>query len=134
MVDWQMTVKADKTIKSFCLHGGAKVNTPSQNTEEDTPLHTAARFGVPELVALYLANGATVDAINSLQETPLMTAVFWAMDTKEQTYSQDHHLVCRLLLDHKAGEAPWYETFTLILRTLRHVCHSNVCCRSKPQR
>ncbi|XP_077364160.1 ankyrin repeat and SOCS box protein 4 [Festucalex cinctus] len=81
---------------------GADVSQPSHNNEEDTPLHTAARFGIPELVALYLAHGAPVDFVNSFQETPLMTAAFWAFDTKEQTYSQDHHLVCRILLDHKA--------------------------------
>lgn len=72
---------------------------------EETPLHTAARFGVPELTALYLCHGASVDAVNSFQETPLMTAVFWAFDGKEQTYSQNHHLVCRLLLDQEAGES-----------------------------
>lgn len=81
---------------------GAKVNMPGHNNEEDTPLHTAARFGVPELVSLYLAHGAAVDAVNSLQETPLITAAFWSFDAKEQIYSPDHHLVCRLLLDHKA--------------------------------
>ncbi|XP_038550675.1 ankyrin repeat and SOCS box protein 4 [Micropterus salmoides] len=81
---------------------GANVNLPSHNNSEDTLLHTAARFGVPELVALYLAHGASVNAVNSLQETPLMTAAFWGFDTKEQIYSQDHHIVCRLLLDHKA--------------------------------
>ncbi|XP_076005975.1 ankyrin repeat and SOCS box protein 4 isoform X2 [Genypterus blacodes] len=81
---------------------GASVNVPGDNNEEDTPLHTAARFGIPELTALYLAHGASVDAINSCQETPLMTAVFWSFDPREQTFSQDHHLVCRLLLDHKA--------------------------------
>ncbi|XP_056153963.1 neurabin-1 [Lampris incognitus] len=81
---------------------GAKVNMPSHNNDEDTPLHTAARFGVPELVALYLAHGACVNAVNSRQETPLITAAFWALETKEQIYSQDHHLVCRILLDHKA--------------------------------
>ncbi|XP_044028719.1 ankyrin repeat and SOCS box protein 4 [Siniperca chuatsi] len=81
---------------------GAKVNMPSHNNDEDTPLHTAARFGVPELVALYLAHGAPVDAVNSLQETPLMTAAFWGFDAKEQIYSQNHHIVCRLLLDHQA--------------------------------
>ncbi|XP_031710000.1 ankyrin repeat and SOCS box protein 4 [Anarrhichthys ocellatus] len=81
---------------------GANVDMPSQNNEEDTPLHTAARFGIPELIALYLAHGASVNAVNSLQETPLMTACFWSFDSKEQTYSQDHHLVCRLLLDHQA--------------------------------
>lgn len=83
---------------------GAKVSMSSQNNNEDTPLHTAARFGIPELSALYLAHGASVNAVNSLQETPLMTAAFWAFDPKEQTYRQDHHLVCRILLDHKAGE------------------------------
>uniref|UniRef100_H2UV11 Ankyrin repeat and SOCS box containing 4 n=1 Tax=Takifugu rubripes TaxID=31033 RepID=H2UV11_TAKRU len=72
------------------------------NTSEDTPLHTAARFGIPELAGLYLAHGASVDALNSLQETPLMTAAFWAFDSREQTYSREHHLVCRLLLDHRA--------------------------------
>ncbi|PWA15281.1 hypothetical protein CCH79_00008456 [Gambusia affinis] len=81
---------------------GAKVNTASHNNEEDTPLHTAARFGVPELVALLLTHGASVNALNALQETPLMTAAFWAFDSKEQVYSQDHHFVCRLLLDHQA--------------------------------
>uniref|UniRef100_UPI0037E892A6 ankyrin repeat and SOCS box protein 4-like n=1 Tax=Semicossyphus pulcher TaxID=241346 RepID=UPI0037E892A6 len=81
---------------------GANVNMASQSHDEETPLHTAARLGVPELVALYLAHGASVDALNALQETPLMTAAFWAFDTKEQIFKEDHHLVCRLLLDHKA--------------------------------
>ncbi|KAK2921206.1 hypothetical protein Q8A73_000691 [Channa argus] len=81
---------------------GAKVSMPSNNNEEETPLHTAARFGVPDLVALYLVHGASVDAVNSFQETPLMAAVFWAFDTKEQIYSEPHHFVCRILLDHQA--------------------------------
>ncbi|XP_047239493.1 ankyrin repeat and SOCS box protein 4 isoform X3 [Girardinichthys multiradiatus] len=81
---------------------GATVNTAGHNYEEDTPLHTAARFGVPELVPLFLAHGASVNALNALRETPLMTAAFWSFDSKEQVYSQDHHFVCRLLLDHKA--------------------------------
>lgn len=85
---------------------GLNANVAGQNNGEDTPLHTAARFGIPVLAALYLAHGASVDALNSLQETPLMTAAFWAFNSKEQTYSQDHHLVCRLLLDHGAGGFP----------------------------
>lgn len=83
---------------------GANINMPSENNDEDTPLHTAARFGVPELVALYLAHGASVDAVNGFQETPLMTAAFWAFDSKQQIYSEDHHCACRILLDHQAGE------------------------------
>lgn len=100
---WRNSDCVYKTTTVF-PYEGAKVNMPSQNNNEDTPLHTAARFGIPELSALYLAHGASVNALNSFQETPLMTAAFWAFDSKEQTYSQDHHLVCRILLDHKAGE------------------------------
>ncbi|KAF7221670.1 transcript variant X1 [Nothobranchius furzeri] len=88
--------------KKKILCEGARVNKASHNKEEDTPLHAAARFGIPELVALFLAHGASVDALNAYQETPLMTAVFWAFDSKQQIYSQDHHLVCRILLDHRA--------------------------------
>lgn len=88
----------------FSSHEGATVNVPSNSNEEDTPLHTVARFGVPELLGLYLAHGASVDVVNSAQETALMTAVFWSYDSKEQNYSQDHQLVCRLLLDHHAGQ------------------------------
>ncbi|XP_054462216.1 ankyrin repeat and SOCS box protein 4 [Anoplopoma fimbria] len=96
-----ITTESVDCAKQLILKG-ANIDMPSQNNE-DTPLHTAARCGLPELVALYLANGASVDAINSMQETPLMTACFWAFDCKEQIYSQDHHLVCRLLLDHQAN-------------------------------
>ncbi|CAJ1083895.1 ankyrin repeat and SOCS box protein 4 isoform X2 [Xyrichtys novacula] len=81
---------------------GADVNMRSDNNDEETPLHTAARFGVPELVVLYLSHGASVNALNFLQETPLMTAAFWAYDSMDQIYREDHHLVCRLLLDHQA--------------------------------
>ena len=76
---------------------------PSDNNEEDTPLHRAARFGIPQLAALYLSSGAAVNAVNSHKETPLLTAAFWAFDQKEQLYSEDHHLVCRILLDRNAG-------------------------------
>ncbi|XP_056439243.1 ankyrin repeat and SOCS box protein 4-like isoform X2 [Gadus chalcogrammus] len=87
--------------KQLLLRGG-KVNMPSDNNEEDTPLHRAARFGIPQLAALYLSSGAAVNAVNSHKETPLLTAAFWAFDQKEQLYSEDHHLVCRILLDRNA--------------------------------
>ncbi|XP_073319432.1 ankyrin repeat and SOCS box protein 4 [Pagrus major] len=96
-----VTAESVDCAKQLILKG-ATINVPSHSNEEDTPLHTVARFGVPELLALYLAHGASVDVVNSNQETALMTAVFWSYDTKEQNYSQDHHFVCRLLLDHHA--------------------------------
>ncbi|CAB1320534.1 unnamed protein product, partial [Coregonus sp. 'balchen'] len=96
-----ITKESVECAKQLILNGG-DVNKPSQSKDEDTPLHTAARLGIPELVALYISHGAQVDAVNSLQETPLITAAFWALDIREQTYSEDHHLVCRMLLDHGA--------------------------------
>lgn len=75
----------------------------SHNCDEDTPLHTAARFGVPELTALYLGHNAHVDVGNSRLETPLITAAYWAFCQREQIFSPDHHIVCRLLLDHGAN-------------------------------
>ncbi|KAM9391141.1 ankyrin repeat and SOCS box protein 4 isoform 2-T2 [Salvelinus alpinus] len=92
----------DKRMVLASYKQGGNVNKPSQSKDEETPLHTAARLGIPELVALYISHGAQVDAVNSLQETPLITAAFWALDIREQTYSEDHHLVCRILLDHGA--------------------------------
>ncbi|KAG5265006.1 hypothetical protein AALO_G00260410 [Alosa alosa] len=82
---------------------GADVNTAGQNSDEDTPLHTAARFGVPELTALYLTHGAEVNINNSRLETPLITAAYWAFCPREQIFSPDHHLVCRILLDNGAN-------------------------------
>lgn len=79
------------------------MNKPSQNNDEETPLHVAARLGIPELVGLYAAQGADVNVLNARMETPLITAAFWAMDAREQTYSEQHHLVCRMLLDYGAN-------------------------------
>lgn len=81
---------------------GANINMPSEENQ-DTPLHTAARYGIPELVAFYIAHGADINAVNGCMETPLITAAFWAMDIRERTYSSDHQLVCRILLDHNAN-------------------------------
>ncbi|XP_018587344.2 ankyrin repeat and SOCS box protein 4 [Scleropages formosus] len=82
---------------------GVQVDKRSDNNDMETPLHTVARCGIPELVALYVAHGANVDAANAHQETPLITAAFWALSMREQEYSTNHHLVCRLLLDHGAN-------------------------------
>ncbi|KAF4100401.1 ankyrin repeat and SOCS box protein 4 isoform X2 [Onychostoma macrolepis] len=81
---------------------GANINMPSEENQ-DTPLHTATRYGIPELVDYYIAHGADINAVNGYMETPLITAAFWTMDIRERTYSPDHHLVCRILLDHNAN-------------------------------
>ncbi|XP_053121026.1 ankyrin repeat and SOCS box protein 4 isoform X2 [Hemicordylus capensis] len=81
---------------------GADVNIKTNNPEEETPLHTVTRCGIPEMVAFYVEQGAAVDSPNAHRETPLACAVYWALNGKEQTYSSDHHLICRMLLDYKA--------------------------------
>ncbi|XP_016867792.1 ankyrin repeat and SOCS box protein 4 isoform X1 [Homo sapiens] len=81
---------------------GANVNMKTNNQDEETPLHTAAHFGLSELVAFYVEHGAIVDSVNAHMETPLAIAAYWALRFKEQEYSTEHHLVCRMLLDYKA--------------------------------
>ncbi|CAB1350742.1 unnamed protein product, partial [Coregonus sp. 'balchen'] len=67
-------------------HGDrGNVNKPSQSEDEDIPLHTAARLGIPELVALYISHGAQMDVVNSLQEMTLITAAFWNLDRPTST-------------------------------------------------
>ncbi|TKC40545.1 hypothetical protein EI555_012391 [Monodon monoceros] len=81
---------------------GANVNMKTNNQDEETPLHTAAHFGLPELVAFYVEHGAIVDSVNAHMETPLAIATYWALRFKEQEFSREHHLICRMLLDYKA--------------------------------
>lgn len=71
----------------------------SENNDEETPLHTASRLALPEHIALYVSHGANVNAANARSETPLIVAAFWALNLREQLYSPDHHLACRMLLD-----------------------------------
>lgn len=84
------------------IQTGADINIRSNNQDEEMPLHTVARCGIPEMVAFYVEQGAVVDGANAHRETPLSCAVYWALNGKEQTYSTDHHLICRMLLDYKA--------------------------------
>lgn len=78
------------------------MNIKTNNQDEETPLHTVARLGIPEMVAFYVDQGAAVDSPNAHRETPLAYAAYWACNVREQTYSTDHHLICRMLLDYKA--------------------------------
>ncbi|XP_068094586.1 ankyrin repeat and SOCS box protein 4 isoform X2 [Hyperolius riggenbachi] len=95
------TKEAVKCAKEL-VWAGANINLQSIDDTEETPLHTAARVGIPELVDFYINHGAEVDSENATLETPLATAAYWALNLKEQTYSQKHHLICRILLDYFA--------------------------------
>ncbi|GCC22992.1 ankyrin repeat and SOCS box protein 4 isoform X1 [Chiloscyllium punctatum] len=95
--------KESVSCAKLLIWNGANLNLQANNDYQDTPLHTAARFGVPELVALYVTHGADVDSLNVYNETPLITAIYWALNMKEQQYSTDHHLICRMLIDYGAS-------------------------------
>ncbi|XP_039383092.1 ankyrin repeat and SOCS box protein 4 isoform X2 [Mauremys reevesii] len=104
---WRALQWRHRKLRDHCYgpspHGTrANVNITTNNQDEETPLHTAARFGIPELVAFYMDQGANVDAVNAHMETPLASAAYWALRFKEQVYSREHHLICRMLLDYKA--------------------------------
>ncbi|KAG8139006.1 hypothetical protein E2320_001792, partial [Naja naja] len=96
------TTKFSMPCAQQLIWKGADVNIRSNNQDEETPLHTVARCGIPEMVAFYVEQGAVVDDANAHRETPLSCAVYWALNGKEQIYSTDHHLICRMLLDYKA--------------------------------
>ncbi|XP_029462267.1 ankyrin repeat and SOCS box protein 18 isoform X2 [Rhinatrema bivittatum] len=78
---------------------GAQVNQPSEETEE-TPLHIAAKHGLHEHVLLYLRYGASVDSLNSKEETPLSVA---CGESKQLEHQEKYLQVCRLLLAHGAN-------------------------------
>ncbi|KAM4029580.1 ankyrin repeat and SOCS box protein 4 [Anomaloglossus baeobatrachus] len=95
------TRESRRCAKELVWHG-ADVNLQSDDHALETPLHTAARLGLPDLIPFYVNHGAIVDSFNSTLETPLATAAYWALDIKEQKYSSKHHLICRMLLDFNA--------------------------------
>ncbi|OCT74018.1 ankyrin repeat and SOCS box protein 4 [Xenopus laevis] len=96
------TTKESIKCAKELVWNGADINLQSNSDLEETPLHTACRIGIPELVAFYVNHGAVVDSINAYLETPLATAAYWALNMKEQKYSPKHHLICRMLLDYNA--------------------------------
>ena len=63
---------ANTYCAKLLLDSGCDVN-PTQHSK-CTPLHLAALYGYPELVALLCEHGANVHARNSYQETPLQMA------------------------------------------------------------
>ncbi|CAL8345037.1 unnamed protein product [Merluccius merluccius] len=76
------------------LQYGAAINGRSVD-EEDTPLHVAARNGLPDHTDLYLRYGAAVDRRNGEELTPLNAACAHPQGLQEL---QRYHKVCRLLL------------------------------------
>jgi len=75
---WAVGVAAVPMVRD-CLACGADPGAVYDRKKMDTPLHKAAstpgwRPGAAEVVALLLAAGAPVNAVNDLEETPLLLA------------------------------------------------------------
>ncbi|MGH0147412.1 UNVERIFIED_CONTAM: hypothetical protein FKN15_013727 [Acipenser sinensis] len=73
------TTKEATACSKQLIWKGSNLDVHSNNNDEDTPLHTPAWFGLPELLALYGGCCADVDSINSYMETPLITTDFWSL-------------------------------------------------------
>ncbi|XP_061776455.1 ankyrin repeat and SOCS box protein 10 isoform X1 [Nerophis ophidion] len=90
------TPESFECAKYLLQYGGA-VNGRTVD-EDDTPLHVAARNGLPDHVELYLRYGAVVDKQNDEGLTPLNAACSQPQELQDL---QRYFKVCQLLL--KAG-------------------------------
>uniref|UniRef100_A0A667ZJE8 Ankyrin repeat and SOCS box containing 10 n=1 Tax=Myripristis murdjan TaxID=586833 RepID=A0A667ZJE8_9TELE len=79
----------------YLLQFGAAINGRSIE-EDDTPLHIAARNGLPEHIELYLHYGAAVDKQNDVGLTPLNAACSQPQELQDL---QRYFKVCQLLLE-----------------------------------
>ncbi|XP_068103080.1 ankyrin repeat and SOCS box protein 18 isoform X2 [Hyperolius riggenbachi] len=95
------------------LQRGALVNETTEATQE-SPLHIAARSGLPGHVDLYLQRGALISSRNSEDETPLIVACVGKSADEKSRFE-----ICRLLLEKGADpEAQDQQN----RRPLHHAC------------
>ncbi|XP_048031410.1 ankyrin repeat and SOCS box protein 10 isoform X1 [Megalobrama amblycephala] len=84
---------------------GALINSQSLD-ENDTPLHVAARHGLPGHVELYLRHGAALNLQNNEGNTPLNAACSQPQDcTSLQRYSRVCHMLVAAGADVQASDA-----------------------------
>lgn len=102
----------------YLLQYGAAINGRTTD-EDDTPLHVAARNGLPDHTELYLRYGATVDKQNDEGLTPLNSACSQRQEEKEL---QPYFKVCQTLL----GAGADIHTMDQDKRTPLHMACKNV--------
>ena len=100
---------ANTYCAKLLLDSGCDVN-PTQHSK-CTPLHLAALYGYPELVALLCERGANVHARSSFQETPLQMATRSGIRIREK-------LKVRLKIK-QAKKYPWWPVRGRVKRTNR---------------
>ncbi|XP_016351066.1 ankyrin repeat and SOCS box protein 18 [Sinocyclocheilus anshuiensis] len=81
---------------------GAKVNLSSEE-EDETPLHVAARHGLPHHAQLYLRFGACVNHSSSSGETPLGVVCGVAQEKTVDSQDEGYLEICCLLLAYGAN-------------------------------
>ncbi|XP_026074012.1 ankyrin repeat and SOCS box protein 18-like isoform X1 [Carassius auratus] len=81
---------------------GATVNLSSEE-EDETPLHVAARHGLPHHAQLYLRFGACVNHSSSSGETPLGVVCGVAQEKTVDSQDERYLEICRLLLVYGAN-------------------------------
>lgn len=79
----------------------AKVNLPNEE-EDETPLHVAARHGLPHHAQLYLRFGACVNHSSCAGETPLGVVCGVAPEKTDDNQDEQYLEICRLLLAYGA--------------------------------
>ncbi|XP_077071615.1 ankyrin repeat and SOCS box protein 18 isoform X2 [Siphateles boraxobius] len=84
------------------LRYGAKVNIPSEE-EEETPLHVAARHGLPHHAQLYLRFGTSVNHSSSSGETPLGVVCGVSPEMTANSEDERYLELCHLLLAYGAN-------------------------------
>ena len=100
---------ANTYCAKLLLDSGCDVN-PTQHSK-CTPLHLAALYGYPEMVALLCERGANVHAWSSFQETPLQMATRSGIRIREK-------LKVRLTLQ-QGKKFPWWPVRGRVKRTNR---------------
>ncbi|XP_026127723.1 ankyrin repeat and SOCS box protein 18 [Carassius auratus] len=91
------SLRCAKTLVRY----GARVNSPSEE-EDETPLHVAARHGLPHHAQLYLRFGACVNHSSSSGETPLGVVCGVAPEKTDDSQDERYLEICRLLLAYGA--------------------------------
>uniref|UniRef100_A0A8C1JL02 Ankyrin repeat and SOCS box containing 18 n=1 Tax=Cyprinus carpio TaxID=7962 RepID=A0A8C1JL02_CYPCA len=84
------------------LRYGAKVNLSSEE-EDESPLHVAARYGLPHHAQLYLQFGACVNHSSSSGETPLGAVCGVPQEKTVDSQDEGYLEICRLLLAYGAN-------------------------------
>lgn len=82
-------LKGNKEIAELLIDNGAKIDIKALNREAATPLHWAAFFNQKDMVSLLIKSGAPINALDATGGTPLDSAFFAQLITKDKAISEN---------------------------------------------